>query len=64
MGGWKISSEAVREKYYNADGTPTDLNKALTAKLQPTMDQLGEARDHQGGRVHRLARLLSRAPHG
>jgi hypothetical protein len=35
-----VSSEAVRDKYYNADGTPTDLNKTLTAKLQPTMDQL------------------------
>ena len=35
-----ISSEAERDKYYNADGTPTELNKTVTAKVQPMIDQL------------------------
>jgi len=35
-----VSSEAERDKYYNADGTPTELNKTVTAKVQPMIDQL------------------------
>jgi hypothetical protein len=35
-----IPSEAERDKYYNADGTPSELGKAAMAKYQPTLDQL------------------------
>ena len=35
-----IASEAERNKYYNADGSPTELNKGVTAKLKPIQDEL------------------------
>lgn len=37
-----IVSEAERDKYYNADGTESELGKAANAKVQPVLDQLNE----------------------
>jgi hypothetical protein len=40
-----VRSEAERDKYFNADGTATELGKAVTAKLAPIrgeMDKLGK----------------------
>jgi len=35
-----IPSEAERDKYYNADGSPSEAGKAAIAKFQPTLDAL------------------------
>jgi hypothetical protein len=35
-----IASEGERDKYYNADGSPTELGKASTAKLQLVNDEM------------------------
>jgi hypothetical protein len=35
-----ITSEAERDKYYNADGSPSEVGKAAIAKFQPTLDAL------------------------
>ena len=35
-----IPSEAERDKYYNADGTPSELGKAANARVQPIVDEL------------------------
>jgi hypothetical protein len=35
-----IPSEAERDKYYNPDGSPSELGKSALAKYQPTLDQL------------------------
>ncbi len=35
-----IASEAERDKYYNADGTDSELGKAVNAKVQPIYDEL------------------------
>lgn len=35
-----IDSEANRNKLYNADGSPSELGKAIDAKLQPIRDEL------------------------
>jgi hypothetical protein len=35
-----IASEAERDKYYNADGTDSELGKAANAKVQPILDEL------------------------
>ena len=37
-----IASEADRDKYYNADGTESELGKAANAKVQPILDQLNQ----------------------
>lgn len=37
-----IKSQKDRDKYYNADGTPNELNDQATAKLQPLMDELNK----------------------
>lgn len=35
-----ITSERERDKYYNADGSESDLGKAVNAKLQPILDEM------------------------
>ena len=35
-----IDSEANRDKFYNADGNPTELGKAVNAKVQPIYDEM------------------------
>ena len=37
-----IPTEAERDKYYNADGSPSDLGKAANAKIQPMMDEMSK----------------------
>jgi hypothetical protein len=37
-----ISSEAERDKYYNADGSPSELGKAANAKVQPIVDEMNK----------------------
>src|SRR5262245_3056957 len=37
-----IPSEAERDKYYNADGSLSELGKAAMAKYQPTRDELAK----------------------
>jgi len=37
-----IKSQKDRDKYYNADGTPNELNNQATAKMQPLMDELNK----------------------
>ena len=37
-----ISSEAERDKYYNADGSDTELGKASMAKIQPVIDEMNK----------------------
>jgi hypothetical protein len=35
-----FKSSQERDKYYNADGTDTELGKSVNAKIQPVMDEL------------------------
>ena len=35
-----IDSEANRDKFYSADGSPSELGKAVNAKLQPVIDEM------------------------
>lgn len=35
-----IKSQMERDKYYNADGTDSELGKQATVKMQPIMDEL------------------------
>jgi hypothetical protein len=37
-----IPTEAERDKYYNADGSPSELGKAANAKIQPIMDEMSK----------------------
>ena len=37
-----IKSQKDRDKYYNADGTPNELNNQVTVKMQPLMDELNK----------------------
>jgi hypothetical protein len=37
-----ISSEAERDKYYNADGSDSELGKTANAKVQPILDQMNK----------------------
>jgi hypothetical protein len=37
-----IKSAQDRDKYYNADGTDSELGKTLNPKLQPVLDELGK----------------------
>ena len=39
---WIVETEEDRNKYYNADGSNTDLGNAAGEKLQPTMDKLNK----------------------
>ncbi len=37
-----IKSQKDRDKYYNADGTPNELNNQVSVKMQPLMDELNK----------------------
>ena len=37
-----IKTQKDRDKYYNADGTPNELNNQVSAKMQPLMDELNK----------------------
>jgi hypothetical protein len=37
-----IKSSQERDKYYNADGSDSELGKSLNLKLKPIMDELGK----------------------
>ena len=37
-----IPTEAERDKYYNADGSPSELGKAAIAKVQPVVDEMNK----------------------
>jgi hypothetical protein len=37
-----IPTEAERDKYYDADGSPSELGKAANAKIQPIMDEMNK----------------------
>jgi hypothetical protein len=37
-----IPTEAERDKYYNADGSPSELGKAANAKVQPIVDEMNK----------------------
>ena len=37
-----IPTEAERDKYYNADGSLSELGKAANAKVQPIMDEMNK----------------------
>jgi hypothetical protein len=37
-----IPTEAERDKYYNADGSPSELGKAANAKVQPIADEMNK----------------------
>jgi hypothetical protein len=37
-----IKSAQDRDKYYNADGSYSELGKSVNAKLKPVMDELGK----------------------
>ncbi len=37
-----IATEAERDKYYNADGSPLELGKAANVKIQPIMDEMNK----------------------
>jgi hypothetical protein len=37
-----IKSAQDRDKYYNADGSDSELGKSLNLKLKPVMDELGK----------------------
>jgi hypothetical protein len=37
-----IPTEADRDKYYNADGTDSELGKAANAKVQPLITEMGK----------------------
>lgn len=37
-----IKAQKDRDKYYNADGTPNELNNQVSAKMQPLMDELNK----------------------
>ena len=35
-----MESEKIRDKYFNKDGSPTDLSKKTDEKVKPLFDQL------------------------
>jgi hypothetical protein len=37
-----IKSAQDRDKYYNADGSSSELGKSVNAKLQPVLDEIGK----------------------
>ncbi|MEX1238117.1 MAG: hypothetical protein WEB30_00310 [Cyclobacteriaceae bacterium] len=37
-----FESEKMRDKYFNADGSANDVGKAVSEKMQPTMDKLNK----------------------
>jgi len=37
-----FKSSQERDKYYNADGSDTELGKSVNAKVKPVMDELGK----------------------
>ena len=37
-----FKSSQERDKYYNADGSDTELGKSVNAKLKPVLDELGK----------------------
>lgn len=37
-----IKSEKDRDKYYNPDGSDSELGKAVTEKMQPIMDEMAK----------------------
>lgn len=37
-----IKSAQDRDKYYNADGSDSELGKSVNAKLKPVLDELGK----------------------
>jgi hypothetical protein len=37
-----IPTEAERDRYYNADGSPSELGKAANAKVQPIADEMNK----------------------
>ena len=39
---WTFSTEKEREKYFNDDGTPTEVGKANQQKMQPVFDELSK----------------------